>query len=331
MRDTGLGIAPEDHERIFQEFTQLDSPVQRRVKGTGLGLPLCRRLAELLGGTVSVESVPGEGSTFTALLPIRFAPPLPMPTWDLDPNRVPILVVEDRAETVLLYEKYLMGAGFQVIAARNLREARAALESLRPDAVILDVLLQGEDSWEFLAELKRRPDTSDMPVIVASTVPDERKGLALGADAYLVKPIDPEVLLCTLGEVTRRRGARRILIVDDEEMSRYVLRQHLVASDRIVVEAGSGQEALRRARDDRPDVVCLDLGMSDLDGFEVLRRLKADPLTRGIPVVIVTGRELSAGERTMLGGLAAGVLSKHTVSRENALALITDAVGGHAV
>ena len=329
VRDTGIGIAAEDQEHIFQEFTQLDSPVQRKVKGTGLGLPLCRRLAELLGGTVTVESAAGHGATFTATLPLRYAAPAALPKWDLDPERIPILVVEDRDETMLLYERYLLGAGFQAVAARTLREARAALEATRPAAVILDIVLRGEDAWEFLAELKRRPETSQVPVVVASTVADERKGFALGADAYLVKPIDPEALMRTVRDLTRPRGPRRILIVDDEEMSRYVLRQHLLANDRIVVEAETGQEALRRIRDDRPDVVCLDLGMPDLDGFELLRRLKTDAATREIPVVVVTARDLSAGERTVLDELAAGVLSKHALSRESALAMIADAVEGH--
>jgi signal transduction histidine kinase/CheY-like chemotaxis protein len=328
VRDTGIGVAAEDHEHIFKEFTQVDSPVQRRVKGTGLGLPLCRRLAELLGGTVSVDSEPGRGSTFTAVVPLRYAAPLPQPNWEIDPTRIPVLVVEDRAETVMLYDKLFMGAGFQLVAARNLREARQALEAVRPTAVILDILLQGEDSWEFLAELKRRPDTSDIPVVVVSTVADERKGIALGADAYFVKPFERSALLGTLCDLTRRASPRRILLVDDEEMSRYVLRQHLAAPDRVVVEAGSGEEGLRRARTDRPDVVCLDLGMPDVDGFEVLRRLKADPLTRGIPVIIVTARDLSAGERSVLHELGAGILSKHTISRDTAVATIADAVGG---
>jgi signal transduction histidine kinase/DNA-binding response OmpR family regulator len=327
VRDTGMGIAAEDHERIFQEFTQLDSPVQRRVKGTGLGLPLCRRLAELLGGTVTVESTPGEGSTFTAVVPIHYEPPLPVREWTVDANRTRVLVVEDRADMIMLYERYLGDAGYQPIVARTLREARAAVIATSPHAVILDIVLRGEDSWEFLAELKRRPDTAELPVMVVSTVADERKALALGADANLVKPVDRSALLDVLRDLTRPRALHRILVVDDEEISRYVLRQHLAGNERQVVEAGSGAEALQRVRADRPDVVCLDLGMPDLDGFEVLRRLKADPDTSAIPVVVVTARELTVGERTILDELAAGVLSKHTVSRESTLAMITAVAG----
>ena len=178
VRDTGMGIAPEDHERIFQEFTQLDSPVQRRVKGTGLGLPLCRRLAELLGGSVTVESVPGEGSTFTArgAHALRVAA-APLPSWELDPERrrswssrtVPRRCCSTRSTS--------SAAGFQVLAARSLREARHALDALRPRSrSILDIMLRGEDAWEFLAELKRRPETSELPVIVVV----DRRGRAQG-------------------------------------------------------------------------------------------------------------------------------------------------------
>jgi signal transduction histidine kinase len=141
VTDTGIGIAREDQERIFQEFAQVDSPLQRRVKGTGLGLPLTRKLASLLGGSVAVDSTPGVGSTFTAVIPVTYGVPAAPPTWDLDPEQLPILFVEDAVETLLLFEKYLVGSEFQMLAARTVREARAAIEAFRPRAIVLDVLL----------------------------------------------------------------------------------------------------------------------------------------------------------------------------------------------
>jgi signal transduction histidine kinase/DNA-binding response OmpR family regulator len=327
VADTGIGIAPEDRERIFQEFSQVDSPIQQRVKGTGLGLPLCRRLAELLGGHVSLESDLGVGSTFTAVLPINYAAASRAPVeWTVDPGRMPVLVVDDDQETVLVYEKYLASGGFQVLAARNLREAREAVQVLRPRAIILDILLQGEDAWGFLTELKRRDDSRAIPVLVVTTVDDQAKGMALGADAYCVKPVDRHRLLLTLTQLVAPETIRRVLVVDDEEVSRYLLRQHLMAPCHVISEAATGAEALRLARVERPDVVCLDLVMQDLDGASVLRELKSDPMTRDIPVLIVTSKHLDDRERSELLRHASGILAKEGVSRERVLEAVDRAM-----
>jgi signal transduction histidine kinase/CheY-like chemotaxis protein len=327
VADTGIGIAPEDQERIFQEFTQIDSPLQRRVQGTGLGLPLCRKLAELLGGQVSVDSAPGLGATFTATIPRIYAGAVPdLPVWDVDDDRLPILVVEDSNEALLSYERMLAGTAYQLLPARSIRDARAALAAFRPRVIVLDILLQGEDSWAFLAELKRRPDTQEIPVVVVTTVDEGSKSLALGADAYCAKPIDRHGLLQTLTRFVEPDSVKRVLIVDDEEISRYVLRQHLLTPHHLISEARDGAEALRVARSERPDVICLDLMIPDLDGYEILRRLKADPLTEDIPVVIVTSKHLEDSERRGLLGRVATILSKDMVSREAAVAAIDGAI-----
>jgi signal transduction histidine kinase/CheY-like chemotaxis protein len=327
VADTGIGIAPEDQERIFQEFTQIDSPLQRRVQGTGLGLPLCRKLAELLGGEVGVESKPGAGSTFTAIIPRIYGGAEPqLPEWQLDERRQPVLAIEDTSETLLVYERMLAGSPFQLLPARTLREAREALAAFRPRAIVLDILLRCEDSWGFLAELKRRSDTQDIPIMVVSTVEDRAKGLALGAHAYCVKPIDRQTLLQTLTSLVAPETMKRVLIVDDEEISRYVLRQHLLTPHHLISEACNGDDALRLARDQQPDVICLDLMLPEVDGYEILRRLKADPVTEHIPVVIVTSKHLEERERAGLLEWAPAILSKDLVSREAAVAAIDDAI-----
>jgi len=327
VADTGSGIDPEDQELIFQEFTQIDSPLQRRVQGTGLGLPLCRRLADLLGGRVGVESEPGVGSTFTAVIPAVYAPLMgPLPTWEVDPRRVPLLVVEDSNETVFLYDKMLGSAGFQVLGARSLREAHDALATFRPRAIILDIMLKGEDAWTLLTELKRHPERRHIPVAVVTTVDDERKALALGADAYCRKPVDRQRLFQILAPLATPDSSKRVLVADDEEIFRYVLSQHLLAARHVISEAATGEETLRRARAERPDLICLDLQMPDIGGAEVLRLLRQDPGTRDIPVVVVTATPLDDAGRRQLGELSAHVLAKDAVSREGVLAAVDAAM-----
>jgi CheY-like chemotaxis protein/two-component sensor histidine kinase len=326
VRDTGIGIAPEHYERIFQEFTQIDNPIQRRVRGTGLGLPLCRRLAELLGGHVSVESEPGVGSTFTATIPIVYEATASPRRFEADPARIPLLLVEDSAETALLLEQILAGSGYQVLAARSVQEAREAITAVPPRVVLLDLLLRGEDSWSLLAELKRRPDTSEIPVAILSAIEEQAKAHALGADAYLVKPIDRKRLLQTVTGLIAPESLRRVLLVEDEDVHRYVLRQHLSAETHVIFEASDGAEGLLLAQLERPDVIYLDLGLPGLPGDEVLRRLKDDPSTREIPVVVVTSRALDASDRNELMSLAASLLPKQAMTRERALAALEEAL-----
>ena len=323
VADTGSGIAADDQETIFHEFTQIDGPLQRRVQGTGLGLPLCRKLAELLGGSVRVESELGVGATFTAIIPVLYEPLRgPAPSWEVDPHRVPILVVEDSSETVLLYDKMLGRAGFQVLGARSLREARDALSAFRPGAIVLDIMLRGEDAWTWLTELKRHPRHRAIPVAVVTTVDDERKAFSLGADAYCRKPVDRQRIVEVVSRLAAPESVKRVLVADDEEVFRYVLRQHLMAARHVISEAATGEEALRLARAERPDLICLDLAMPDIDGTEVLRRLREDPGTRDIPVVVVTATPLDDAGRRRLGELSAHVLPKADVSREQLLAAV---------
>ncbi|HEX2446498.1 MAG TPA: ATP-binding protein [Vicinamibacterales bacterium] len=326
VADTGIGIAPEDQLRIFDEFSQLDNPMQRRFKGTGLGLPLSKRLTELLGGRLRVDSTPGVGSTFYAAIPVTYKPPLaadlPAQVWTLDGSRQPVLVIEDAFDAQLFYEKILKGSPFQTLAARNLREARQALSRFRPAAIILDIVLAGEDGWTFLGQLKHAPETQAIPVLVVSTIDDRAKGMLLGADVYAVKPVDRRWLVETLGRLTGIGPPRRVLLVDDQEATRYVLMQFLSTGHYAAIEAQTGEEGIQKAREEQPDVILLDLGLPDMNGREVLRRLKAEPATTQIPVVIVTSARLSRKEHAMLAGSVAAVVSKDSLTRE----LITGAI-----
>ena len=308
VSDTGIGIAPEHHEKIFQEFAQIDSPKQRQTKGTGLGLPLARKLAELLGGSVSVESVPGEGSTFRATIPVVYhaATVKAELSWKIDPRLTPVLLVEDSIETRLVYEKFLKNTPYQLLTAMSMREARQALRHFQPSAFVLDVMLQGEDTWGFLAELKGQE--VPIPVIVQTVIEDEAKALALGADSFLAKPVSREALLKELGRLIPARD--RVLVVDDDEVSRYLVRQALREFPCGVIEATDGYEALQLSRTQRPDMITLDLGMPGLSGMDILWELKADPATQNIPVVVITAKLLTKIEAMELASHADAVVNK---------------------
>jgi signal transduction histidine kinase/ActR/RegA family two-component response regulator len=201
VRDTGIGIAESDLGIIFEEFGQVANPLQRRVKGTGLGLPLCQKLATLLQGDVEVESALGEGSLFSLILPRVFLTDDSNKELHRKPGldqRIPVLVVEDNPHNCMLYDKYLENSEFTVLLARSLREADAIIASRKPAVIILDVMLYGESSWEWLANLKRTPILQMIPVVVATEINDKRKGLSLGADAYFLKPLFKYQLLTTL-------------------------------------------------------------------------------------------------------------------------------------
>jgi CheY-like chemotaxis protein len=327
VADTGIGIAAADQERIFDEFAQVEHPLQRRFKGTGLGLPLSRRLAELLGGRLWVESEIGQGSSFYAQIPIEYrggitAAEPPAAIWERDASRVPVLVVEDRFEDQLFYEKILKHTPFQHLGVRTLTEARQALTRIRPAVIVLDVLLGTEETWSFLCQLKESSETAAIPILVASTVDDRAKALALGADSYALKPVERSWLLDTLSRLSGGTAPPKVLIVDDQDAMRLVLRRFLDPATHTVLEAATGEEGLEKARAERPDVILLDINLPDVNGREVLRRLKSDPETQATPVVIVTSTRLERGEREQLLRAAAGIVSKDTLTPQ----VVTEAV-----
>lgn len=330
VSDTGIGIAAEDQERIFQEWTQVEGKLQKVAKGTGLGLPLSRKLAQLLGGDVSVNSEVGVGSVFTVRIPIQFRGATevshePDAKPELDATKLPVLVVEDNREALFIYEKYLKDSNFQVVPASSIRDARAAMRSMRPYAILLDVLLQGEHSWDFLQGLKADPATRDIPVYVITVVDNRDKALALGADAFHPKPVERGWLMKQLEASLSSHPSHQVLVVDDDATSRYLLKVVLSQANYDIAEAGGGMEGLRMARQLSPALIVLDLVMDDLSGFEVLEQLSADPATRSIPVVIHTSKDLDKVERARLSAAIDIVPKTVMSSRESALASFSEA------
>jgi signal transduction histidine kinase/CheY-like chemotaxis protein len=322
VSDTGIGIPPRDIDRVFDEFVQIENPLQRRTKGTGLGLPLSKRLAELLGGRITVHSELGVGSTFSVVVPLVYRDGSVPSVGPLQPGRVGVLVLEDSDEDVLLYERALATTKFQIIPARSVAAAEAVLDSLRPAAIVFDIRVHGRDIWDFLAKLKREERTRSIPLIVASTLDDRQKGYALGADAYGVKPIGRQWLIDQLEALAPVSSALRVLAVDDEEATRFIIRE-MIGTRFELIEATSGHEALEKVREVRPDVILLDVRLMDMTGFDVYDQLRSEPSHANIPVVMVTSQPVSGADRTRLGSTA--VLSKALLTRDALLAAIYDA------
>jgi signal transduction histidine kinase/DNA-binding response OmpR family regulator len=330
VSDTGIGIAAQDQERIFEDFVQIKSHLQKQVKGTGLGLPLSAKLAELLGGSVSVKSEPGQGSIFLLSIPIVYPHDIELPPLQqlapLKPGYLPILVVEDHPETLFIYEKHLQESRYQLIATRTLAQARQALQQLRPAAIVLDILLEGQNGWTFLQEVKGDESTRAIPVLVATVIDNEQQALALGADGFLIKPVERLPLLNKLNTLVNQGKMQTLLLIDDDPTYRYVVRQLLAKTPLRILEAVNGQKGLALADGEQPTAILLDLEMPEISGFDVLDRLKHNPITQAIPVIIHTSTQLDTETQNGLVEQSVAILSKETASQAIATSQLRDAL-----
>jgi signal transduction histidine kinase/CheY-like chemotaxis protein len=330
VSDTGIGIAPPDHEAIFQEFTQVENPLQHKYKGTGLGLPLSKRLAELLGGQIQLESEPGLGSKFSLTVPRVYQAPLGQQdaviAERLAPNRLTVVALDDNAADLAVLQTMLRGTSYQLVATRSIAEARRAAMQHRPRALILDVLVGDDFSWDLLAETKKTPELADVPILVVSALEDAAKATALGADAFSAKPVERGWLLESLDRLVKGEERTRVLVIDDDEVFRYVVRQELTTDNIRVLEAATGSHGLERVGQERFDLVLLDLDLPDISGYEVLAQLGRGA-AQFPPVVVVSGMLLGPQERQRLAK-AAAIVPKSEISHGRLRTVMTDLAGG---
>jgi signal transduction histidine kinase/CheY-like chemotaxis protein len=318
VADSGVGIAPTDLGRVFEEFSQVGD-MKAREAGTGLGLALSRRLAEAHGGTLEVSSEFGVGSRFELHLPdsrAASAAPEAVPAQPVASAGagLPVLVIEDDPGAVRLLRTYLEGEGYDVVVAADGEAGIAAARETTPAAIVLDVLLPGIDGWEVLRRLKADVGLRDVPVVVATVVDERNVAMSLGAVDYFLKPVRPEALLARLGQYTFTTKVKqrtvKVLAIDDDPAARELVAQALRPAGFDVSMAASGREGLAMAADDPPELVICDLVMPDVDGYEVVDQLRANPATRDATILILTGQDLDAADRKRLNGKVAEILAK---------------------
>ena len=312
VTDAGIGISEEDMAKLFQSFSQIDSSLARKFEGTGLGLAMVKQMTELLGGTVAVASKEGEGACFAAWIPLQ-AYPQPAPAERADVPAVTVvparivdrvaLVVEDDDDSAAVVCKLLAAEGFAVLRASSAEEALRMAPRQSLDLITLDTELPGISGWQFLATIREHDNLGTVPVVVVSGASDGPLALAEGAVAVLQKPISHAALkqaLTNVGFYDEQDRTRTVLVVDDDPRAVELIAAYLTLPDYVVVRAYSGLEAVALTHQVQPDLILLDLMMPEVSGFDVVRALKSDPGTSGIPILVVTARDITALDRKAL-------------------------------
>jgi CheY-like chemotaxis protein len=352
VSDTGIGITPEQLVKLFQTFTQADTSTTRKFGGSGLGLALTRRFCQLMGGDVTVNSVSGESSTFTIKVPAAVsnlehpddepeaapwvgsqtvvAPSMIADTEPLAPIGSSVLVIDDDAVQRDLMRRYLVGEGFTVQTASNGEEGLRLAQLLLPVAITLDVMMPGIDGWTVLSMLKADPSVCNIPVIMLTMLDDRKRGYALGAANYITKPINRKRLTQILKKYSCSQPPCPVLLIEDDEMTRQMMRTMLEKSGWVVTEAQNGRVGLERVAENRPTLILLDLMMPEMDGFEFAAELHRHHEWRSIPIVVLTAKALTAEELLCLASNVHTVLDKAGCSRDELMLQVRDLLAGWA-
>jgi signal transduction histidine kinase/CheY-like chemotaxis protein len=319
VSDTGIGMSSEQMGRLFQEFVQADPSTTRKYGGTGLGLAISRRFCQMMGGEITVESQLGKGSTFTIRLPARIEAIQPAPmirrVRPKQPSMTPvkgslILVIDDDQTVCEVMARYLEREGFVVRTATGGREGLELAHQLHPAAITLDINMPDLDGWTVLAAIKGDPQLADIPVVLVTIEDNRSRGYSLGATEYMTKPIDRERLISLLQNISSPI-ARKVLLVDDDEIMRESVRRVLEQEKWEVAGASNGRLALEHLAESCPDVIVLDLLMPEMDGFEFLVEMRQRPEWRDIPVLVLTAKDLSVEDQKQLNGYVEQVMRKN--------------------
>jgi len=317
VRDSGIGMTPEQIGRLFQAFTQADTTTTRNYGGTGLGLTITRHFCTMLGGDIAVTSKPGEGSVFTITLPDGGKADAPAAPVDHGPvvsgsaAGRKVLIIDDDPAVHDVLRMTLSKEGYRLLHAYDGTEGLELARAHRPDVVTLDVMMPRVDGWSVLSELKSDPELARIPVIMLTIVDERTMGYSLGAAEYMTKPVDRARLVELLRRFTAQTKEETVLVVDDDADVRAIVKATVEKAGLKTAEAVNGQRALEwLAAHPNPSLILLDLMMPVMDGFEFLERVRKDPATAQVPIVVLTAKDLSEDERRLINERTLLVLTK---------------------
>lgn len=331
IRDTGIGMTPEQLTRLFESFSQADSSTTRKYGGTGLGLAISKKFCRMMGGDIAVESAFGHGTTFTFWLPVEVIPEAPpeLPSLTLTPappsGGAVVLVIDDDADVRDVIQRTLAKEGYDVRLAADGASGLELARSLRPQVIVLDIMMPGMDGWTVLSKLKNDPELHGIPVVLATMLEDKAMGFSLGAQEYLTKPLDRERLISVIGRYRSEADDRPVLLVEDDAPTREMVRRTLEKEMSGVRTAENGRVALEEVEKEIPGLILLDLMMPEMDGFEFLRHLRAKPEWRDIPVIVLTAKDLTEEDRAALFDKVDRILQKGELGRDDLLKEIRSA------
>ncbi|RPJ29249.1 MAG: GAF domain-containing protein [Chloroflexi bacterium] len=308
--DSGPGISLEDQKKLFQAFSQVDGSATRKTGGTGLGLSICANLVQLHGGRIGVTSEVGKGSTFWFTLPLYQQPEEQIPE-----GKKVVLAIDDDPQVIGLYERYLNPQGYYVVPITDPLKAKEQVLRIKPFAITLDIMMPNKDGWSVLTDLKSDPATRDFPVIICSILEQADRGFSLGAADYLVKPILEEDLVHALDRLNKNGTIHEVLVIDDDpndlRLIEKILNQHSQYKPILAQGGRKGWEAINAKA---PHAIILDLFMPEMDGFNILEKLRESPTLRDIPVLVVSGGGLTNEQQQQLSAFGQRLITKGSLN-----------------